>query len=68
MSGVRSMPKTRSEGSPAPEAARAAAPSLSPGIRRHLGQSLRTFYAGMLADPPGTRLEALIARLGKAKG
>ncbi|KQP38558.1 hypothetical protein ASF49_06165 [Methylobacterium sp. Leaf104] len=61
------MPKTRSEYEPDPDAARPVMPTLSPGIRRHLGHALRSVYADILADPPGARLEALLARLGKSK-
>ncbi|MGU3361328.1 hypothetical protein ACLBWX_13440 [Methylobacterium sp. M6A4_1b] len=62
------MPKTRSECDSDTDAARPVMPTLSPGIRRHLGHALRTAYADILADPPGARLEALLARLGKRKG
>ena len=61
------MPKTRSEYSSAADAVQPAAPILGPSVRRHLGHTLRTFYADILADPPGARLEALLARLGKGK-
>jgi hypothetical protein len=63
--GVPSMPKTRSDCSPKAEATRSGPPPLSAGIRRHLGLSLRTFYAEILSEPPGARIEALLARLGK---
>lgn len=42
-------------------------PPLAAGVRRHLGQNLRTLYADTLAAPPTQRLEALIAQLDKAK-
>lgn len=67
MAGVPSMPKTRSDCSPNAEAGHSRPPPLSAGIRRHLGLSLRTFYADVLSEPPGARIEALLARLGKAK-
>lgn len=41
----------------------AAAPPLSPSVRRHLGKSLRSHYADSLTEPVGERLEALIGRL-----
>ena len=40
---------------------------LSAGIRRHLGQNLRTLYADTFTAPPTQRLEALIAQLAKVK-
>ncbi|ACB23104.1 hypothetical protein ABID82_005730 [Methylobacterium sp. PvP062] len=43
------------------------APPLSPGIRRHLGQNLRTLLTDTLSAPVDQRLEALIDRLGKPK-
>jgi hypothetical protein len=44
-----------------------ATPPLSAGVRRHLGQNLRAFYADALAAPASQRLEALIAQLAKPK-
>ncbi|TFZ60627.1 hypothetical protein E4V01_02100 [Methylorubrum sp. Q1] len=41
----------------------AAAPPLSPSVRRHLGKNLRSHYADSLTEPVGERLEALIGRL-----
>jgi hypothetical protein len=61
------MPKTQSEYASRPDGAPPATPTLGPGIRRHLGHTLRTVYADILSDPPGARLEALLARLGKGK-
>lgn len=53
---------------PAPQAAPAqAAAPLSPSVRRHLGQNLRSVYADVLAAPASQRLEALIAQLDKPK-
>lgn len=53
----------RAETSPA----RAEAPPLSANVRRHLGQSLRTFYAPALSEPVPSpvseRLDALLAKL-----
>lgn len=46
---------------------RPATPTLGPSVRRHLGHTLRSFYAEIVADPPSARLEALLARLGKGK-
>ncbi|SDA25320.1 hypothetical protein SAMN02799622_03608 [Methylobacterium sp. UNC378MF] len=40
---------------------------LSPNIRRHLGQHLRTLFTDALSAPVDPRLEALIARLNKPK-
>lgn len=60
------MSKPRPEHLPGTEPAAGPTP-LTPGIRRHLGQNLRTLYADTLAAPPTQRLEALIAQLGKVK-
>ncbi|MER2263714.1 hypothetical protein [Methylobacterium oxalidis] len=38
-------------------------PTLSPGVRRHLGQSLQSFYADALTAPVSPRLEAVLTRL-----
>ncbi|MEA1834504.1 hypothetical protein U8607_20635 [Methylobacterium durans] len=38
-------------------------PTLSDSVRRHLGQSLQSFYADALKAPVGPRLEAVLARL-----
>lgn len=38
-------------------------PPLSPSVRRHLGKSLRSFYAASLTEPVSERIEALLARL-----
>jgi hypothetical protein len=62
-----SIPKTRSDYSSGADAVRHATPMLGPSVRRHLGHTLRSFYADILSDPPGARLEALLARLGKGK-
>ncbi|MEE7448330.1 hypothetical protein MRF4_11150 [Methylobacterium radiotolerans] len=43
------------------------APPLSPDIRRHLGQNLRTLFTDTLSAPVDPRLEALIARLNQPK-
>ena len=40
---------------------------LSPNIRRHLGQHLRTLFTDTLSAPVDQRLEALIARLNNPK-
>ena len=58
------MPKPLPERPPAPSPA---APGLSPNVRRHLGQNLRTLYAETLAAPVSQRLEALIAQLDRPK-
>lgn len=42
---------------------RVEAPPLSATVRRHLGKSLRSHYAGTLAEPVSERLEALLAKL-----
>ncbi|MDR7035619.1 MULTISPECIES: hypothetical protein [Methylobacterium] len=42
-----------------PEARR---PTLSAGVRRHLGLSLQAFYADALSAPASPRLEAVLAR------
>lgn len=44
-----------------------AKPPLSAGVRRHLGQNLRTLYADSLSAPVSERLEALIAQLDRPK-
>ncbi len=66
------MSKTRSsnicsDGASVPSGPRPGPPPLNAGIRRHLGLSLRSFYAAFLTEPPGTRIEALLSRLGKSK-
>lgn len=38
-----------------------------PGVRRHLGQTLRTLYTDTLSAPVDERLKALIAQLSKPK-
>ena len=38
---------------------------LAAGVRRHLGQNLRTLYADTLAAPPSQRLAVLSAQLTK---
>lgn len=48
-------------------AASQAAPPLSPSVRRHLGQTLRSFYATALNEPVSERMEALLARLDRPK-
>lgn len=45
----------------------ASAPSLSSNVRRHLGKSLRSYYAASLSEPVSERLEALLARLDAPK-
>ncbi|GJE62319.1 NepR family anti-sigma factor [Methylobacterium trifolii] len=50
-----------------PAATPASKPPLSPGVRRHLGQNLRTLYADSLSAPVSQRLEALIAQLDRPK-
>ncbi|APT29977.1 hypothetical protein MCBMB27_00686 [Methylobacterium phyllosphaerae] len=40
---------------------------LPPGVRRHLGQTLRTLYTDTLSAPVDERLKALIAQLSKPK-
>ena len=42
-------------------------PPLSASVRRHLGKSLRSFYATSLSEPVSERLEALLARLDTPK-
>lgn len=46
---------------------RAGPPPLSPSVRRHLGKSLRSFYAETLSEPVSERFEALLARLETPK-
>lgn len=60
------MPKTQPE-HPSETPPAAGATPLSAGVRRHLGQTLRTHYADALAAPVSQRLEALIAQLDKPK-
>ena len=43
----------------------AASPRLSSNVRRHLGQTLRSFYAASLSEPVSERMEALLAKLDK---
>lgn len=38
-------------------------PVLSASVRRHLGKTLRSFYAPTLSEPVSERMEALLARL-----
>lgn len=45
---------------------RSGPPPLAPNVRRHLGLSLRTFYAATLAEPVDDRIAALLDRLGEA--
>ncbi|MCJ2125026.1 hypothetical protein [Methylobacterium sp. J-077] len=52
---------------PSDETTSSPAASLSPSIRRHLGQTLRAVYADALAAPIDQRLEALVKQLGKPK-
>ena len=40
---------------------------LTPGVRRHLGQTRRVLLADTLAAPPPPRLAARLAQLAKAK-
>lgn len=61
------MSMTRSDGATASDGPRPGPPPLNAGIRRHLGLSLRSLYAEFLSEPPGTRIEALLTRLGKSK-
>ncbi|MGU3538613.1 hypothetical protein [Methylobacterium sp. A54F] len=42
--------------------------TLSPGVRRHLGQTLRTHFAESLAAPVGPSMERLLAQLDHTKG
>jgi hypothetical protein len=67
MAGASSMSKTRSDGSSTADAARPGPPPLNAGIRRHLGISLRSLYAEILSEPPSSRIEAVLARLGTPK-
>ncbi|WP_457106281.1 hypothetical protein [Methylobacterium sp. P5_C11] len=60
------MSKPNPERPDEPERTAATAP-LPPGVRRHIGQNLRTFYSDALAAPANQRLEALIAQLAKPK-
>lgn len=50
-----------------PNEAKPASPPLNAGVRRHLGQNLRTHYADSLSAPVSQRLEALIAQLDRPK-
>lgn len=43
------------------------APSLSSNVRRHLGKSLRNYYADSLSEPVSERIETLLARLDAPK-
>ena len=43
------------------------APTLTPGIRRHLGQNLRTLFTDTLSAPVDQRMATLIDRLNKPK-
>ena len=52
---------------PSEGAAASPAASLSPSVRRHLGQTLRSAYADTLAAPINQRLEALVQQLAKPK-
>ncbi|MCJ2141020.1 hypothetical protein [Methylobacterium sp. E-066] len=52
---------------PSEETASSTVASLSPSVRRHLGQNLRAVYADTLAAPIDQRLEALVKQLGKSK-
>ena len=60
------MTKTHPE-RPSEAAQPATAASLSPSVRRHLGQNLRAVYADTLAAPIDRRLEALVEQLAKPK-
>ena len=60
------MSKPHSE-RPALPGASADVPPLAPGIRRHLGRTLRAHCADSLAAPVSQRLEALIAQIAKPK-
>ena len=60
------MPKTQPE-RPSETGPLAGSAPLSPSVRRHLGQNLRTHYADALTAPVSQRLEALIAQLDKPK-
>lgn len=46
---------------------RHAAAPFGPGVRRHIGRTLRGIYAETLTAPPGERIEALLARLDDRK-
>ncbi|MCJ2091462.1 hypothetical protein MKK67_02905 [Methylobacterium sp. J-072] len=61
-----SCPKSYPE-RPSEETASSTAASLSPSVRRHLGQNLRAVYADTLAEPIDQRLEALVKQLGKSQ-
>lgn len=61
------MSMTPSDGATASDGPRPGPPPLNAGIRRHLGLSLRSLYAEILSEPPSTRIEALLTRLGKPK-
>jgi hypothetical protein len=52
---------------PGETAPNSAAVTLTAGVRRHLGQNLRTLYADTLAAPANQRLEDLVAQLSKPK-
>lgn len=41
--------------------------TLNAGVRRHLGQNLRSLYADSLVAPTNQRLEDLVAQLSKSK-
>lgn len=61
------MSKTQTAIVAEPHPTRTDAPSMSPSVRRHLGKSLRSHYAGSLSEPMtapfSERLEALLAKL-----
>ncbi len=59
------MTKTVSETKPAADTS--AVPPLSPGVRRHLGRTLRSHYAECLTEPVGERLATLLTRLAKTR-
>ncbi len=62
--GRRAVAEAQSQ---AKEPACRAVPPLSASVRRHLGKSLRSFYAASLAEPVSERLEALLSRLDTPK-
>lgn len=61
------MSKTQTDRRSDARSERPPAPVLSASVRRHLGKSLRTFYAATLAEPMSERLEALLSRLDRPR-
>lgn len=49
------------------QARRANPAPLSASVRRHLGMSLRTLYAGSLVEPVSERIESLLTKLGRTR-